>query len=399
MTISRPGDSRAKTPPSLDDTADEVLAEVLRAEAELSELPVRLDRLSYPIASSEELTRELVRVFGRVVQFRGVRYEVADLSGWWTEALPRLFPLRSRTDCVWKLTFTLLAQGVVAMPQSWQSKKAGLRRSGEVRTSSDGPFYAPTLEAYELRPEPPMQLVPAPAERAWLSDRSHPARRCLPLMMANQAGWFVLSAHRVEVSWNGGPRPSEVVVDCLEGKAPCAASGHFGHGILTWTIPYLFRTSPGTNLLARGPANWPRDGVSYLEGLVETDWSIASFTVNWQLTRPGHTVVVEIGDPIAMLVPQPRHYLEAARTVASSFEAQSELHTAHRRWYVRRALFNRLIALPGRGIKSKWQRHYFHGTTPDGQPAPEHQTKLRLREFERAAAERQRRRRSTTVPS
>jgi Family of unknown function (DUF6065) len=382
VTVSGPGDSRGKAPTSLDDTADEVLAEVLRADPELGGLPARLDRLSYPIGSSGELTRELGRVFGASVEFRGGRYEVADLSRRWVEALPRLLPLRSRTDCVWKLTFTLLAQGVVGMPQSWQSKKAGLRRSDEVPSSSDDSFSAPTIEAYELRREPALQLVPASAERPWLSDRSHPARRCLPLMMANQAGWFVLSAHRVEVSWNGGPRPSDVAVDLLEGEAPCPASGHFGHGIVTWTIPYLFRTSPGTNLLARGPANWPRDGVSYLEGLVETDWSIAAFTVNWQLTRPEHTVVVEIGDPIAMLVPQPRHYLEATRTVASPIGTQPELQAAHRRWFVTRALFNRLIALPGRGIKSKWQRHYFHGTTPDGQPAPEHQTKLRLPEFE-----------------
>ena len=43
-------------------------------------------------------------------------------------------------------------------------------------------------------------------------------------------------------------------------------SSHFGYGILTWTLPYLFRTPPDWNLLARGPSNLPKDGIQALEG-------------------------------------------------------------------------------------------------------------------------------------
>ncbi len=82
----------------------------------------------------------------------------------------------------------------------------------------------------------------------------------------------------------------------------------FGYGIVTWMIPYPFRTDPGWNLLVRGPANHPEDGVSPLEGLVETEdrtvprtmfWSTASFTMSWELTRPGAPVRFEAGEPFA----------------------------------------------------------------------------------------------------
>ena len=63
-------------------------------------------------------------------------------------------------------------------------------------------------------------------------------------------------------------------------------SSNFGYGIVTWYLPYLFRTSPGYNLWVRGPVNSPKDGIVPLEGLVETDWAEATFTVNWKITRP-----------------------------------------------------------------------------------------------------------------
>jgi hypothetical protein len=112
------------------------------------------------------------------------------------------------------------------------------------------------------------------------------ANRCLPLLIANQAGWFLLNSHPIRVTWDGGNELSNLQVEYLKGFPPYPAVSHFGHGIVTWTIPYLFRTPPGYNLLVRGPSNWPKDGAHALEGIVETDWSVATFTMNWMLTRP-----------------------------------------------------------------------------------------------------------------
>ena len=56
---------------------------------------------------------------------------------------------------------------------------------------------------------------------------------------------------------------SNIEFEASPGESHLAES-LFGHGILTWTLPYLFRTPPGYNLLARGPANWPKDGSAHL---------------------------------------------------------------------------------------------------------------------------------------
>ena len=144
----------------------------------------------------------------------------------------------------------------------------------------------PLLIAYRNKNAVPMRLVPATAARSWIdaTDRQF-AKRCLPMLMSNQAGWFIFSSHTLLVTWDGGDALSSLHIECLEGTGPHPASSHFGQGILTWTLPYLFRTPPGINLLARGPANWPKDGAYALEGLVETDWSMAPFTMNWRATR------------------------------------------------------------------------------------------------------------------
>ena len=99
-------------------------------------------------------------------------------------------------------------------------------------------------------------------------------------------------------SWDDGLDLEEETEASMQA---CVVS-HFGCGIITWTLPYLFQTPPGWSLLARGPANWPFDGVSPLEGIVETDQAASTFTMNWKITRPDFTVRFDRGDPICMIV-------------------------------------------------------------------------------------------------
>jgi hypothetical protein len=47
-------------------------------------------------------------------------------------------------------------------------------------------------------------LVPAPVSRSWMDATvERYAYRCLPLLIANQAGWFVLNSHELRATWNG----------------------------------------------------------------------------------------------------------------------------------------------------------------------------------------------------
>jgi hypothetical protein len=208
------------------------------------------------------------------------------------------------------------------------------------------------------------------------------AYRCLPIVIANQAGWLVLNRFPIQAIWDGSNSLQSVTIKALGDRLP-AVSSHFGSGILTWNLPFLFRTSPGYNLLVRGPANWPKDGVSPLEGLVETDWSPATFTMNWQITRPNHPVVFEPDEPICMLVPQRRGELEAVHPTIQDLAGSPELASSFRDWSASRSRFLRDLSRPGsKAQKQGWQRDYILGKLPDGRQAVIHQTKLSLKPFE-----------------
>jgi hypothetical protein len=239
------------------------------------------------------------------------------------------------------------------------------------------------LTAYRIHDVPRMELVPAASARAWMDATGERfANRCLPLLMANQSGWFLLSSHRISVVWDGGNEIKSLEVQVEAGDPPAPAVSHFGAGILTWNIPFLFRTSPGYNLLVRGPANMPKDGVHPLEGLVETDWSAATFTMNWKVTRPNEPVVFEIGEPICMLVPQRRGELEEFQPRQRGLASDPEVFALYRLWEESRRNFLIELKVPGsEAAERRWQKDYFQGIGPKGSGASEHQTKLSLRPF------------------
>src|SRR5215207_1860033 len=154
----------------------------------------------------------------------------------------------------------------------------------------------PFLRAYRVGGAP-LRLVPAPREREWIeATRQRFANRCLPLLVANQAGWFLLNSHPFAAVWDGRIEKEGLRLEYQAGNPPYPAISHFGHGILTWRIPYLFRTPPGWNLLARGPANMPKARITPLEGLVEADWAVATFTMNWQMTAVGQPVTFGVDE-------------------------------------------------------------------------------------------------------
>lgn len=243
------------------------------------------------------------------------------------------------------------------------------------------------LDAYTLTSESIVALSPAPSRRAWMDATDQRfANRCLPLMMANQAGWLVTLTEPVEVEWSGRDGHGEVDVFGSE-RARENVSSHFGSGIVTFKLPYLFRTEPGYNLLARGPANLPRDGIAPLEGLVETDWSFAPFTMNWKITRPRTRLRFEEGEAVCMLVPARRGELEAFAPRLRALDEDAELSAAYRDWRAGRDTFLRdLSEREEKAVEAGWQRDYFLGRGPGDREAPAHQTKMSLRAFEKGRA-------------
>jgi hypothetical protein len=265
------------------------------------------------------------------------------------------------------------------------------------------------LIAYELHQSTDMPLSSAQVDRAWM-DAAHQRApyRCLPLAIANQAGWLLPSPASFTAYWDGGLHKENVQIvfdppgsmhsgpDALafmlvsittlnpEVYNDPRITSHFGSGIITFSIPYLFRTPPGINLWVKGPTNYFKDGIQPLEGIVETDWLPATFTMNWKITRPNYQIRFERGEPCCMVVPIPRGLSEQMEPVYLPLDSNAELSREYREWEKSRSQFNSdLATFKTDAVKRGWQRDYMKGVTVSGGKANEHQTKLNLREFTR----------------
>jgi hypothetical protein len=242
------------------------------------------------------------------------------------------------------------------------------------------------LIAYRIHPYPSMPIVPAPSQRQWMNETHERfAYRCLPLLIANQSGWLILNVHKIRVAWNGGPKANALTIKLLGGPqhTPCPVTSHFGHGIVTFSLNYLFRTPPGYNLYCRGPANAPKDGIVPLEGIIETDWSVATFTMNWKITAISQPIDFEPGEPICMISPIKRGEVETFQPMVRDLSTQPELEKAFNQWSQSRSKFlTDLVDPNSQARQEKWQKDYVQGVTPDGREAPSHQVKLNLKEFD-----------------
>lgn len=240
------------------------------------------------------------------------------------------------------------------------------------------------ITAYEVIEEP-MEIRTAERTRQWMDDSvDRFAYRCLPLAIANQAGWDVLCPVAFTARWNGKAGPDAVRLT-YHGRASTLISSHFGHGVLTFTLGYLFRTSKSHNLWVKGPTNSPKDGIAPLEGLVETDWAPFSFTMNWKFTRRRHKVRFEAGEPICRILPYPRHYLRKFDPQIQTINQNAGLHNQYNEWRLNRAAFiDDLKDAESDAAKAKWQRTYMKGEDQMGNTFAGHQTKIQMKDFRRS---------------
>ena len=157
----------------------------------------------------------------------------------------------------------------------------------------------------------------------------------------------------------------------------------FGYGIVTWVIPYIFRTPPGFNLLVRGPTNLSCFGASPLDGIVETDWLPFPFTMNWQITKRFSVIRFRRGEPICMIMPIRRSDLENMQPEVRNLESDPELHRSFNLWHESRLNKVREVdAKTADGVPTRAQGHYIRGEGHLGErPVHGHQTKLDVPSF------------------
>lgn len=240
------------------------------------------------------------------------------------------------------------------------------------------------LTAYSVHGQA-LNLRAAPPTRQWMDDTPQSyAYRCLPLNIANMHGWEILCPADFNALWDGGVEQSGLRINS---SAPphLRPVSHFGSGILTFHVEILFQTEPGYNLFVTGPLNSPKDGIQGLTGIIETDWSPYSFTMNWKFTSKGKVVFFEKDEPICCFFPIPRGDLESFSPETMPLAKNAPLKAVHDGWIKSRNDFNRELQMEGsEAQKEKWQKLYYRGLTPDGKTEmPEHQVKLRLKEFKK----------------
>jgi hypothetical protein len=242
------------------------------------------------------------------------------------------------------------------------------------------------ITAYPVMYGPPAIRI-APVNRSWMDGTAHKfAYRCLPMTMANQLGWDIINPLRFTAIWNGGPTIQDIHIDWPTEETSSIVLSHFGYGILTFSIGYLFRTPPGVNMLAMGPTNYPKHGIHALTGLIETDWLAATFTMNWLFTRPGVPVTFEAGESVCRVIPFPRYMTEVLNPEIRNLSENPALYAEHEAWKESRGAFNNGLKIPGSPeAKQGWQKDYSKGGGALWDKFQDHQTRLQQEEFQRVA--------------
>lgn len=236
----------------------------------------------------------------------------------------------------------------------------------------------PRLTCYRTDPDPP-PLVPARSPRDWMDETPNRfAYRCTPLSIANASGWEILCPQGFTASWEGSIAQNGITVAMDDGSEPRFAVSHFGAGVLTFHTGYLFRTSPGWALWARGAPNSAKDGIAPLDGLVETDWLPLPFTMNWRFTRRGATRF-EKGEPFCFITLFPHALIEHVEPQLADLPENPDLDRHHTQWSIDRLAFNAGLASGDPEATAQgWQRRYLRGEEPNGAPLPHHRHKRKL---------------------
>jgi hypothetical protein len=207
------------------------------------------------------------------------------------------------------------------------------------------------------------------------------AYRCLPLNIANQFGWEIINPIGFTATWAG--EPSMQSLQIIPDQEGVIATSHFGSGILTFHVNVLFRTAPETAIFVQGPVNTPKAGIYALSGIIETDWSPYTFTMNWLFPQPG-SVRFEGGEPFAHFFPVSLPQIEAIEPSFLPIESDPDTYDQHKQWTESRQKFiSGLVSHDTEIVNEKWQKSYYRGMNQHGDSIKNHYTKLRLKPFVR----------------
>ena len=214
-------------------------------------------------------------------------------------------------------------------------------------------------------------------KREWMDGYGHSfAYRCLPLKIANEAGWVIRSPIDFELEYITDNDPLKSVrVEISENDKMYRSyiTSHFGRGVVTFSLPYIFRTPKPWCVWARGYPNYYKKNISFLEGIIETYWLHSTFTYNIRLVEKNEIVKFSKGDPLLFLTLVNINELDHSTIINDSIDDNLPLKEAYQQWNKSRSEFNKNLTNP-----LDWQKDYFRGIRPDSNTEEQHLTTIKL---------------------
>lgn len=239
--------------------------------------------------------------------------------------------------------------------------------------------FVPKLFCYQTQDDPPV-LQPGGSRRGWMDETiEHFAYRCTPMVIANATGWELLSPYHIEAEWDGRASNDGIIIKAKGDpeKVRRFVCSHFGNGVLTFHPGYVFRTSPGWAILARGLPNAFKPSIVPLEGLIETEWLPFTFTMNWRFTQPGKAIF-EKDEPFCFITLAPHGIIDQVTPRVSALGSDEALKSKYLDWKTSRKKFNAGLNDPASPeTEQGWQKRYLAALeAPDRST---HKVKRRLR--------------------
>ena len=126
-----------------------------------------------------------------------------------------------------------------------------------------------------------------------------------------------------------------------------------------------------------------KHGIQALSGILETDWSPYTSTMNWKFTQPGRARFCK-GDSFAQISPIPARFVNnfSAR-IGHLQQERPDIHADMALWSQLRGDFlEKLRSRDPDTVKAGWQKLYYQGYYPDGvRKHCEHAIRLKPQEF------------------
>lgn len=179
------------------------------------------------------------------------------------------------------------------------------------------------------------------------------AKFCMPLLMANELGYDILSPATFEIEWDGD-ESHDTNIYIIEASSHAGIDNHSAHGSFTVQSQFITKTEEGYYIYLKGMPNIRRP-FSVMEGLVESWWNPAHFGIVCLCNHAGKFIIKK-GEPIARLI-----YLhqDAIKTSLEIKDNQYEIPQRKEFLTKRQKQFGHVL-------------DYFKGLYPNGEKADHH---------------------------